>query len=127
MILYSKKFGEHLHIGKEEAEVIRNLMNLYIEKYNTNTKDAEINSVNMKPADELFKDLGYKCKYYIKDNEVSIIGYTTDDEKAEDCPIMFMKKAQRVLACNWLNMAEFSAIVAKCKELGWPINIGNEI
>ena len=47
-------------------------------------------------ADEMFKELGYKKKHQIYKDEVLLIGYTKEDEEAEECSIMFLKKAKRV-------------------------------
>ena len=72
-----------------------------------------------KTADEMFEKLGYKIKHQIYNDEVILIGYTKEDEPAEECSIMFLKKAKKVLINIWADMQELQAINEKCKELGW--------
>lgn len=72
-----------------------------------------------KSADEMFSELGYKVKYQIYNDDVIIIGYTKENNIAEESPIMFLKKAKRVLANNWIDMQELKAINKKVEELGW--------
>lgn len=70
-------------------------------------------------ADEMFEKLGYKKKYNIVEDEVILIGYTQFDEPVDECSIMFLKKAKRLMAMNWITINELQAINQKCKELGW--------
>ena len=70
-------------------------------------------------ADEMFRKLGYKIKHQIYNDEVILIGYTKEDEPAEECSIMFLKKAKKVLINIWADMQELQAINKKCEELGW--------
>lgn len=73
----------------------------------------------MSKADIMFKELGYKIKYQIYKDEVVLIGYTMEDEKADECAIMFLKKAKKILVNVWINTKELQAINEKVKELGW--------
>ena len=77
----------------------------------------------MSKADELFSNLGYKKKHHIVEDEVILIGYTKFDEPVDECSIMFLKKAKRLMAMNWITINELQAITLKCVELGW---IGGE-
>lgn len=70
-------------------------------------------------ADEMFEKLGYKIKHQIYNDEVILIGYTKEDEPAEECSIMFSKKAKKVLINIWVDIQELQAINKKCQELGW--------
>lgn len=71
----------------------------------------------MSKADELFSNLGYKKKYHIVEDEVILIGYTKFDEPVDECSIMFLKKAKRLMAMNWITINELQAITEKVKEL----------
>lgn len=73
----------------------------------------------MSKADEMFEKLGYKKKYHIVEDEVILIGYTQFDEPVDECSIMFLKKAKRLMAMNWVTINELQAINEKVKELGW--------
>ena len=70
-------------------------------------------------ADEMFEKLEYKKKYQIYEDKVIIIGYTKEDAIAEECEIMFLKLARKVLVNIWINMQELQAINKKCEEMGW--------
>ena len=70
-------------------------------------------------ADEMFEKLEYKKKYQIYEDKVILIGYTKEDAIAEECEIMFLKLARKVLVNTWINMQELQAIYKKCEELGW--------
>lgn len=67
----------------------------------------------------MFEKLEYKKKYQIYEDKVIIIGYTKEDAIAEECEIMFLKLARKVLVNTWINMQELQAIYKKCEELGW--------
>ena len=71
----------------------------------------------MSKADEMFKKLGYKKKHHIAEDEVILIGYTKFDEPVDECSIMFLKKAKRLMAMNWITINELQAINEKVKEL----------
>ena len=73
----------------------------------------------MSKADTLFDSLGYKKKHHIVEDEVILIGYTKYDEPVDECSIMFLKKAKRLMAMNWITINELQAINLKVKELGW--------
>ena len=75
----------------------------------------------MSKADELFKELGYKIKYSINNNELIIIGYYKEDNEIsiEQCSILFLKKAKMIIFNKIIDMQELKAINEKCKELGW--------
>ena len=70
-------------------------------------------------ADEMFLKLGYEIKHQIYNDEVILIGYTKEDEPAEECSIMFLKKTKKVLINIWVDMQELQAINKKVEELGW--------
>lgn len=67
----------------------------------------------------MFEKLEYKKKYQIYEDKVILIGYTKEDAIAEECEIMFLKLARKVLVNTWINMQELQAIYKKCEELGW--------
>lgn len=71
----------------------------------------------MSKADKLFDSLGYKKKHQIVEDEVILIGYTKYDEPVDECSIMFLKKAKRLMAMNWITINELQAINEKVKEL----------
>ena len=71
----------------------------------------------MSKADELFDNLGYKKKHHIVEDEIILIGYTKFDEPVDECSIMFLKKAKRLMAMNWITINELQAINLKVKEL----------
>ena len=49
--------------------------------------------VRQMKADEMFEELGYKVKHQIFNDEVILIGYTREDNIAEECSVMFLKKS----------------------------------
>lgn len=65
------------------------------------------------------KNCGYKKKYQIYEDKVIIIGYTKEDAIAEECEIMFLKLAKKLLINTWVGIQELQAINEKCKEWGW--------
>lgn len=81
--------------------------------------EEELKATKEKSADEMFSELGYEVKYQIYKDDVVIIGYTKENNIAEECPIMFLKKAKRVLVNNWIDMQELQVINKKVEELEW--------
>ena len=73
----------------------------------------------MSKADEMFKKLGYKKSYSVTNDEVLMIGYGLNDKKIDECEIIFLKKAKKVIIGITIGMQELQAINEKVKELGW--------
>lgn len=73
----------------------------------------------MSKADEMFEKLGYKKTYNINNDEVLMIGYGLNNEKIDECEIIFLKKAKKIIIGIAIGMEELQAINEKCKELGW--------
>lgn len=70
-------------------------------------------------ADKMFENLGYEKKYQIYEDKVVIIAYTKENAMVEECEIMFLKLAKKLLVNVWIGMQELQAINQKCKELNW--------
>lgn len=73
----------------------------------------------MSEADEMFKELGYKKTYSVNNDEILMIGYGLNNEKIDECEIIFLKKAKTIIIGIAIGMQELQAINEKVKELGW--------
>jgi len=73
----------------------------------------------MSKADEMFEKLGYKKTYSVNNNEILMIGYGLNNEKIDECEIIFFKKAKKIIIEIEIEMQELQAINEKVKELGW--------
>lgn len=73
----------------------------------------------MSEADKIFEKLGYKKTYNINNDEVLMIGYGLNNEKIDECEIIFLKKAKKIIIGVAIGMQELQAINEKVKELGW--------
>lgn len=70
----------------------------------------------MKPADEMFEELGYEKKEttWKDDRKKRFIEYNSNDTQ-----IQFSLDTKHILITNILNIQELQAINKKCQELGW--------